>query len=150
MARATLVEHVIVATDDSRIVEAVESFGGQARMTRPDHPSGTDRVAEVVRSLDPKFDLVVNVQGDEPEIDPDHVDRLIRLLADDPDCPMATLACPFGSDADPADPNCVKLVCDHAGRALYFSRSLVPYPRDTAGEPQAPDQWLLHLAEHRK
>ena len=145
MARSTLVEHVIVATDDTRIAQAVESFGGHARMTRADHPSGTDRVAEVVRTLDPRFDLVVNVQGDEPEIDPEHIDRLMRLLADDPDCPMATLACPFGSDADPADPNCVKVVVDHAGRALYFSRSLVPYPRDTAGRPETPGQWLLPL-----
>lgn len=145
VARAALLQQVIVATDDLRIAEAVESFGGQVRMTRPDHPSGTDRVAEVVRALDPKFNLVVNVQGDEPEIDPDHIDRLIRLLADDPDCPMATLACPFGTDADPADPNCVKVICDQADRALYFSRSLVPYPRDTAGRPEAHDQWLLHL-----
>lgn len=145
VARSTLVQQVIVATDDLRIAQAVESFGGRACMTRPDHPSGTDRVAEVVGTLDPRFDLVVNVQGDEPEIDPEHIDRLIRLLADDPDCPMATLACHFGSDADPADPNCVKVVVDQAHRALYFSRSLVPYPRDTAGRPEAPGQWLLHL-----
>jgi len=114
-------------------------------MTRVDHPSGTDRVAEVVGTLEPRFDLVVNVQGDEPEIDPEHIDRLIRLLAADPACPMATLACPFAGDADPADPNCVKVVVDHAGRALYFSRSLVPYPRDIAGRPETPGQWLLHL-----
>ena len=142
VARARRVDRTLVATDDERIAEAVRSFGGEAAMTRDDHPSGTDRVAEVARGLD--CEIVVNVQGDEPEIEPDHIDRLIELISDG-EAPMATLAAPFAPDADPTDPNCVKVVCDRAGRALYFSRSLLPYPRDGAGVAADPTRWLLHL-----
>ena len=132
----------IIATDDERIREAVLSFGGEAVMTRPDHPSGTDRIAEVARGLDAApDDVILNVQGDEPEIDPDYLDRLVELLERDPATPMATLACPFPPDADPADPNCVKVVCNCHGRALYFSRAMVPWPRER--DVSAP--WLLHL-----
>ncbi len=158
------VGRVIVATDDERIAEAVRSFGGEAAMTRADHPSGTDRIAEVVRGLAtggaasgagqlPPPDLILNVQGDEPEIDPAHLDRLIQRMAADPDCPMGTLAAPFPPDADPTDPNCVKVVKNSLGRALYFSRALIPYPRD-AGLAAArrgatgaclPGAWYLHV-----
>ena len=91
--QAKTLDRAIVATDDERIAEAVRSFGGSVVMTSPDHPSGSDRVAEVVADLE--CDLVINIQGDEPEIEPDSIDLLAKLLAEDPDCRMATLACPF-------------------------------------------------------
>ena len=116
------VEAVIVATDDTRIVSAVESFGGRAVMTRKDHPSGTDRVAEVARSLD--VDVVVNVQGDEPLIDPESLELLVRLLRDEPKAEMATLAMPIADEETYRNPNCVKVVCGESGRALYFSRNV--------------------------
>ena len=147
---ARSITEVIVATDDTRIREAVASFGGRVVMTRADHPSGTDRVAEAAESLD--ADVIVNVQGDEPEIEPESIDRLVALLADEADVRMGTLACPFAAGADPADPNAVKVVLDGRNRALYFSRALIPYPRDTqgrpdkpSGQPGAPSQWLLHI-----
>jgi len=143
---ARRIARCIIATDDARIASAVQEFGGQVAMTRPDHPSGTDRIAEVVRGLPgAPDDIILNVQGDEPEIEPAYLDRLAARLAREPvDCPIATLACPFPPDADPRDPNCVKVVLNSAGRALYFSRSLIPYPRDGGGGG-APDRCLLHL-----
>ena len=144
VSRAQLLNSVIVATDDERILAAVESFGGRARMTSPDHVCGTDRVAEVARELDRQVELIVNVQGDEPEIEPDYLDQLVRLLQGRDGCQMATLACPFSPGSDPADPNCVKVVVDASGRAIYFSRSLIPYPRD-GGQADGPERWLLHL-----
>lgn len=144
-AAARNIGRVIVATDDDRIVAAVKSFGGEARLTRADHVSGSDRVAEVIRSLDGRpDDIVLNLQGDEPEIEPAYLDRLAGRLAGERDCPTATLACPFPPDGDPHDPNCVKVVLNRRGRALYFSRSLVPYPRD-ARPPATPRGPLLHL-----
>jgi len=141
--RAKSIDAVIIATDDERIIEAVKSFGGRAELTRSDHPSGTDRIAEVAQRLD--AELIVNVQGDEPEIDPAHIDRLVARLVENDDLVQGTLACPFPKDGDPADPNAVKVVLDHRGRALYFSRSLIPCPRDSAGRPVAPEAWLLHI-----
>jgi 3-deoxy-manno-octulosonate cytidylyltransferase (CMP-KDO synthetase) len=143
---AKRIERCIVATDDTRIETAVREFGGEVAMTRPDHPSGTDRIAEVVRGLPGSpDDIILNVQGDEPEIEPDYLDRLVaRLAREAADCPIATLACPFPDSADPRDPNCVKVVLNSAGRALYFSRSLIPYPRDGGGSA-TPGPWLLHL-----
>ncbi len=143
VSHAARLRQVIVATDDERIVRAVKSFDGHARMTRSDHPSGTDRIAEIAAALGDE--IIVNVQGDEPEIRPADIDRLVELLADQADCDIATLACPFGPDADPSDPNAVKVVVDRRGRALYFSRGLIPYPRDTAGRPKEPGDCLLHL-----
>jgi 3-deoxy-manno-octulosonate cytidylyltransferase (CMP-KDO synthetase) len=131
VSRARSVAQVIVATDDERIRRAVQSFGGRAVMTRADHPSGTDRVAEVAAGLD--AEIIVNVQGDEPEIEPGNIDQLVRLLANDAEVVIGTLACPFPAGADPRDPNAVKVVLDGRGRALYFSRALVPYPRDSGG-----------------
>ncbi|MFQ5494721.1 MAG: 3-deoxy-manno-octulosonate cytidylyltransferase [Phycisphaerae bacterium] len=147
------IDRTIVATDDKRIVEAVRSFGGQAVMTRADHPTGTDRVAEVAAGLDlAADDLVLNVQGDEPEIEPAALSRLIAAMDDAPDgCRIGTLAAPFDDagpgegPGSPLDPNAVKVVVDGGGRALYFSRSLVPYPRATAGRVDRPSRWLLHL-----
>ncbi|TWT41122.1 3-deoxy-manno-octulosonate cytidylyltransferase [Phycisphaerae bacterium RAS1] len=143
---AARVDRVLVATDDERIRAAVESFGGMAVMTRADHPSGTDRIAEVARKHDgPPDQIILNVQGDEPEIDPAHLDRLVDRMEADALAPIATLACPFAADGDPRDPNSVKVVCNRAGRALYFSRSLLPYPRDAGGQVADPAGWLLHL-----
>ncbi|MFH0979979.1 MAG: 3-deoxy-manno-octulosonate cytidylyltransferase [Planctomycetota bacterium] len=142
---ARCIGRVIVATDDQRIVDAVRSFGGEAVMTRSDHESGTDRVAEVAQGLD--CAVVVNVQGDEPEIEPAALDRLVSLF-DQPDCQIATLACPFAAvpGGDPADPNAVKVVRDHRGRALYFSRACIPFARDGRYAPEAGP--LLHLGTY--
>lgn len=136
---------VIVATDDPRIEAAVRGFGGNVAMTRADHVCGTDRVAEVARQLD--VDTVINVQGDEPMIDPAALDLLGSLLQQrDADADMATLAVPIRSTEAYQNPNCVKVVCDASGRALYFSRSPIPYVRD--GKPDfaaEPPHFLQHL-----
>lgn len=118
---------VCVATDDERIAQVVESFGGQAVMTSPDHPSGTDRLAEATRAMD--ADIVVNIQGDQPFLDPVMIDEAAQPLLDDPALPMATLMHPVHRPEDLQDPSVVKVVVDLAGNALYFSRSLIPYPR---------------------
>ena len=136
--------HVVVATDDPRIIQAVESFGGQVVRTRRDHVSGTDRVAEVAGQLD--ADLILNLQGDEPLINPAHLDLLFDLLHTNADADMATLATPLHSLEQWQNPNCVKVICDAAGRALYFSRSPIPYVRD--GRPDfalRPARFLLHV-----
>ena len=135
---------VLVATDDPRIRAAVEGFGGRAVLTRRDHASGTDRVAEVAEQLD--ADIIVNLQGDEPLVDPAALDLLPELLERDPAAPMATLAVPIASREQWQDPNCVKVVCDSAARALYFSRSPIPFVRD--GQPDftsRPARFLQHL-----
>lgn len=132
--KASRVGRVIVATDDARIFDAVRGFGGEAAMTRSDHPNGTSRIAEVVGAIPPaESAIVVNVQGDEPEIEPELIDRLIDGLLADAGAPMATLASPFAADEDPCNPNIVKLVVDQRGRAMYFSRSLIPLDRDRRG-----------------
>lgn len=138
-------QRVLVATDDERIIQAVQSFGGQAVMTRPDHASGTDRVAEAAKTLPKEFDIILNVQGDEPEIEPAAVDRLAGLLEARRDRSMATLACPFGRAEDVMRPDRVKVVLDGQGCALFFSRSVIPYPRLEGGRPSEPTRWLLHL-----
>ena len=145
VAAVPSIARVIVATDHARIAEAVASFGGTVVMTRAEHESGTDRVAEVARDLD--CDIIVNVQGDEPEIEPAALERLIALFGE-PDCTMATLACPFSAvpGGNPADPNTVKVVVDHRGRALYFSRACIPFPRD--GQFAAGAGPLLHLGTY--
>lgn len=132
--RARLVQRIIVATDDERIARAVADFGGEAMMTRADHPTGTDRVAEVAARIE-SARIIVNIQGDEPEIAGETIDRLATLLDDDPDAPMATLATPIRDEAVYRDPSCVKVVCSRSGRALYFSRSPIPCHRD--GPPNA-------------
>jgi 3-deoxy-manno-octulosonate cytidylyltransferase (CMP-KDO synthetase) len=137
-------DQVIVATDDRRIEAAVRGFGGQVVMTRSDHPSGTDRVAEVAERLD--AEVIVNLQGDEPLIDPASIDHLSDLLARDPTADMATLAVPIQTSEQWRNPNCVKVVCDAAGRALYFSRSAIPFVRDGEPDFQAePPCFLQHL-----
>jgi len=145
VGKAPSVDRVIVATDDQRIVEAVKAFGGEALLTRADHPSGTDRVAEVAASLEPGCEIILNVQGDEPEIEPYSLDRLIDLMRANPDCPTGTLACPLPDREQAGDPNCVKVVLDRRGRALYFSRGLIPYPRERKSGADEAATWLLHL-----
>ena len=121
-------KRVIVATDDNRIVAAVEAFGGEAMLTATDHPTGTDRLAEVAEAF-PAVDLVINVQGDEPLIPPQAIDALAAAFTDRPDLQMATLVSEL-EDADAQNPAAVKVVASLDGHALYFSRSLIPYPRN--------------------
>jgi 3-deoxy-manno-octulosonate cytidylyltransferase (CMP-KDO synthetase) len=132
---------VIVATDDERIVKAVESFGGTARMTRPDHRTGTERVAEV--AAHEKGDVFVNVQGDEPLLDPTSVDTAIEALLEEPAASIATVATPIKTPADIMDPNVVKTVLDFDNNGLYFSRAPIPWVRDTASKMQV--RHLKHL-----
>ncbi len=142
-AHARCVERVIVATDDERILDAVRSFGGEARITDVRHRSGTDRVAEVAEDLD--ADIVVNVQGDEPEIRPQQIDQVVSLLQDDDEAAMGTLAHAIADEREWRNPAVVKVVCG-GGVALYFSRSPIPFPRDYDGPPQgAPSPPLRHL-----
>jgi len=141
---AKLIDRIIVATDDERIVRAVKGFGGEAVMTRRDHANGTSRIAEAAATLNTS--MIVNVQGDEPEIEPSLIDRAIQMLIDHPECPIATLASPFAADEDPHDPNIVKVVIDQAGRALYFSRALIPFDRD--GDSSPGDDPAMHPLKH--
>jgi 3-deoxy-manno-octulosonate cytidylyltransferase (CMP-KDO synthetase) len=135
---------VIVATDDERIFDAVRDFGGRVVMTRSDHASGTDRIAEVAAHLPAA--VIVNLQGDEPQFDPAALDYLAELLISDSSADMATLAVPIADRETYYNPNVVKVVCDASGRALYFSRSPIPMSRD--GEPDftaRPPLFLQHL-----
>lgn len=142
---ARRVERCLIATDDQRIADAARSFGAEVVMTRADHPSGTDRIAEVMTHLGGQpDDLVLNVQGDEPEIEPAALDQLVERMQRSPDCPMGTLACPFPADGNPDDPNSVKIVKNATGFALYFSRARIPYCRDVqAGADNS--ACLLHI-----
>ncbi len=141
------VRQVLVATDDARIVAALKPFGTTCVMTAPDHQSGTDRIAEVARTLDD--DIIVNVQGDEPEIEPHIVDALIERL-ETYDEPMATAATVFPPEVDPANPNVVKVVTDLDGRALYFSRSPIPFRRDSAEPMVAVTRLHLGIYAYRR
>ena len=125
------VTRVIVATDDLRIADAVRRFGGEVRLTRDDHPSGTDRIAEVAATLE--CDVIVNVQGDEPLIDPAAIDAAVTPFAKDPSLGMATLYRRITDPAELANPNIVKVVLDRGGFALYFSRAPIPHARDPRG-----------------
>jgi len=122
------VDRVIVATDDQRIADALRPFDTHVVMTAATHQSGTDRIAEVARGL--TADIVVNVQGDEPEIEPETIDTLVQRLENFPGDDMATACTPFRSGMDPTDPNLVKVVMDENGRAIYFSRSPIPCRRE--------------------
>jgi len=138
---AQRVDRVIVATDDDRIVKAVQAFGGEARMTRSDHRTGTERVAEV--AAHETGDVFVNVQGDEPLLDPTAVDTAVQALLEDPQASIATVATPTKTPGDIMDPNVCKVVLDFDENALYFSRAPVPWVRDTANKVQA--RHLKHL-----
>ena len=120
-------QRIVVATDDARIQAAVEKFGGQAMLTAADHPTGTDRLAEVADAF-PEVDLIINVQGDEPLIPPQAIDALAEVFLNRPDLQMATLITALEA-ADAENPAVVKVVASLDGHALYFSRSLIPYPR---------------------
>ncbi len=133
--RAKLAEkadRVIVATDDERVVKAVEEFGGEARMTRTDHRTGTDRAAEVAAHV--AGDVFVNVQGDEPLLDPAAVDTAVNALLEQPAAAISTVATPIKTPADIMDPNVVKTVLDFENYALYFSRAPIPWVRDAASK----------------
>ena len=130
--RAREARRVVVATDDARIADAVRAAGGEAVMTSADCRSGTDRVAEAARAL-PGQDLVLNVQGDEPEIEAASLDALIAAMEAVPSIPMGTLAAPIASEEEAAAPSVVKVVVDRSGFALYFSRAAIPFRRDAAG-----------------
>ena len=138
---ARRVHRVIVATDDDRIVKAVTSFGGEARMTRPDHRTGTERVAEVAAHVD--GEVFVNVQGDEPLLDPAAVDTAVAALLEEPQAAVATVATPIKVPGDIMDPNVVKVVLDFDDNALYFSRAPIPWVRDTGSTIQV--RHLKHL-----
>ncbi len=157
---AKLPEKVIIAADDKKVVAAAREFGAECVLTSLDHQSGTDRIAEAVAEMD--VEIVINLQGDEPEIDPGNIDYLAKLLMDNPDCPMATLSADFQSGQQVADPNIVKVIVsscvardagtrdegrgtrDETARAIYFSRHPIPYDRDAAGVGDV-RQYLRHL-----
>ena len=126
--RAESLDSLLVATDDERILETVEALGVKAAMTRPDHPSGTDRVAEAIGDME--ADVVINIQGDELLLDPGLIDRLVRVMSEDEEWDMGTAAAPIKNSEDLHNPSIVKVAWDEKGRALYFSRSLIPFIRD--------------------
>src|SRR5881628_3358111 len=134
-------DRVIVATDDQRIVKAVQGFGGEARMTRTEHRTGTERVAEVAARED--GDVFVNVQGDEPLLDPHAIDIAVDSLLEDPQASVSTVATPIKTPGDIMDPNVVKVVLDFDGNAIYFSRAPIPWVRDTGSKIQV--RHLKHL-----
>ena len=138
---AARVNRVIVATDDERIVSAVEAFGGEARMTRSEHRTGTERVAEVAAREE--GDVFVNVQGDEPLLDPNAIDVAVNSLLEEPQASISTVATPIKTPGDIMDPNVVKAVLDFDGNAIYFSRAPIPWVRDTASKIQV--RHLKHL-----
>ena len=140
--QARLISETVIATDDARVADAVAPYDCRVVMTRPEHPSGTDRIAEVAATTD--ADIIVNVQGDEPLIDPATIDAAIQPLLDDGALPMATARVRIRDWDDVRSPHVVKVVCDGQGRALYFSRAPIPHVRD-AGDSAAPDCYWQHV-----
>jgi 3-deoxy-manno-octulosonate cytidylyltransferase (CMP-KDO synthetase) len=140
---ASLVDEALVAADDERVVEALRPFNVPVVMTRRDHPSGTDRIAEVAERSD--AEIIVNVQGDEPLIDPGTIDATIRPLLDQPDVSMSTARNLITDPEQIENPNVVKVVCDANGHALYFSRCPIPYIRDAADRSAAPMCYWQHV-----
>lgn len=148
-ARASSASRVMIATDDQRIAEVAAAFGAEVCLTDPDHPSGTDRLAEVARLQGfADQDILVNVQGDEPLIPPAVINQVAANLAANPSAAIATLCEPLNAEEELRNPNAVKVVADRQGLALYFSRAPIPWPRDAfaAGEalPAAP-AWARHI-----
>lgn len=131
-SRAKRLSGVIAAVDDERVYEAVVSHGGKAMMTAKGHPTGTDRLAEVA-AAHPEAELIINVQGDEPLIEPDLIDALAAAFEEAPELQMATVKSPMTDENEMKNHNNVKVVTDKEGYALYFSRSLLPYPRENTG-----------------
>lgn len=142
-AAADLVDAVIVATDDERVAAAVAAAGFDVRLTSAAHASGTDRIAEVAAALPCR--AVVNVQGDEPLIEPAAIDAAVAALLADPDAEMATLGQPIDDPAELGSPHVVKVVCDLRGRALYFSRSPIPFVREAAADRAGAARPLAHV-----
>lgn len=130
--RSELLNDLIIACDDDRVAAAAGQFGAKAVLTSRNHASGTDRIAEVTGSVD--GDIFVNIQGDEPLIDPAVIDALVAALVNDPSCSMGTVIKVLTSEKELKDPNVVKVVVDGAMNALYFSRSVIPYDRDGGDE----------------
>ena len=126
---SSLIDGIVIACDDERVMKVVQDFGAKAVMTSKDHLSGSDRIAEVVRDED--VDIVVNVQGDEPLIEAGAIDDLVRAITSDENCPMATLIKPIEDSNDIDNPNVVKVIVDCQGDAIYFSRSRIPFNRGT-------------------
>jgi 3-deoxy-manno-octulosonate cytidylyltransferase (CMP-KDO synthetase) len=147
-SEARLVDGVIVATDDPRIARVVDGFGGTAWMTRDDHQSGTDRLAEVAASLACR--IVVNVQGDEPMLDPEAIDAVVRPLLADPGLEMATACRALRDAGEFLNSNVVKVIRSDAGRALYFSRAPVPWPRETPDRPPTAARVHVGLYAYRR
>ena len=139
---AKSVDRVLIATDSDIVRNACEAFGAECIMTSPAHQSGTDRIAEAVKDI--SADVIINLQADEPEIEPAYIDNLVQLLAGDPDADIATLVAEFENTSQIADPNIVKVVTDTNGRAIYFSRSVIPYDRPAGGMGPM-DGYLRHL-----
>jgi 3-deoxy-manno-octulosonate cytidylyltransferase (CMP-KDO synthetase) len=137
--KAACLERLLVATDDQRILDTVQALGVQAVMTRPDHPSGTDRVAEAVGEI--AADVVINIQGDEPLVDPGLIDRLAAVMLSDRGWDAATAATPIDRDEELNNPSVVKVVWDREGRALYFSRSAIPFVRDRESGGPPVEHW---------
>ena len=128
-------DRLIVATDDERIRDAVATFGGEVVMTSENHNSGTERIAEVAK-LYPEYDIMVNIQGDEPGIDPQLISKVAKLKQEHPEWELSTAACPLArNEGDPLIPERVKVVISKQGKALYFSRSLIPFPRNKNEQP---------------
>ncbi len=140
--QAKLLDSVLIAADDDKVIEAAKSFSADCVLTSKDHQSGTDRIAEAVKDTD--ADIIINLQADEPEIDPANIDYLASMLIDNPDCPMATLGAGFENAEQVSDPNIVKVVTDINGRAIYFSRSPIPFGRDSGGVGDV-KSYLRHL-----
>ena len=145
-SKSKLADAVVVAADHEELFDVVAEFGGQVEMTSPTHQSGTDRVAEVAQRHQ-EYDIVVNVQGDEPEIPGADIDMAIQMLVDDPGAVVATLATPIGDEELLRDPACVKVVLDHNYRALYFSRSPIPCPKvwDDSLLSSTPPSFFQHI-----
>jgi 3-deoxy-manno-octulosonate cytidylyltransferase (CMP-KDO synthetase) len=133
--RARQLNTVIIATDDMRIAEAAFDWGADVALTSPRHQSGTDRVAEVAQKAK-EFAYVINIQGDEPLVDPRLIDKLVEKLRSDPKIDIVTAAHPFENAAAASSPHQVKVVVDLSGRALYFSRAAVPFPRNRSAHPR--------------
>jgi 3-deoxy-manno-octulosonate cytidylyltransferase (CMP-KDO synthetase) len=142
--KAKTLSRIIIATDDMRIAEAAFDFGAEVSLTSPKHPSGTDRVAEVAAKLHGS-PYIINVQGDEPTLEPRLINQLVRTLQRDPKLKMVTAASRFETKPDALNPNNVKVVTALDGRALYFSRSLIPFDRDEAQLSTARSQRLWHI-----
>ncbi|MBN2329740.1 MAG: 3-deoxy-manno-octulosonate cytidylyltransferase [Candidatus Omnitrophica bacterium] len=146
-SQAKRFERVIVATDDERIREAVKGFGGEAIMSPPSLPTGSDRVARVMQDMNLDHDVIMNLQGDEPLIDPTDLDRLVECFEDEPETQMASLMAPLENEEDILDENQVKCVVDRSHFALYFSRHAIPFwrGRKEAGWANCPARYWMHL-----